>query len=63
MLAELDELNELTWHADVQTRSEWRRAGLKVGAPFEEAARFGFAIFHELASHAVEHDLPMKPDY
>jgi hypothetical protein len=63
LLGELRRLNESTWAASDEAISEWRRNGAEFGAPFEDSARFGFAIFYELTQLAVQHRLPMKLDY
>lgn len=63
LLAQLRSLNERTWRADDATLEGWRRAGAGQRGPFEQAARFGFAVVYELASRAAEHRLPMKLDY
>jgi hypothetical protein len=60
---ELCRLNESTWGASDETITEWRQEGAELGAPFEKSARFGFAVFYELAQLAVQHRLPMKLDY
>ena len=60
---QLQELNRRTWRADATTIGNWRRAGADFGAPFEVSARFGFAVFAELADEAARHRLPMKLDY
>ena len=61
--AQLHELNQRTWRANATTIADWRHTGADFGAPFEVSARFGFAVFAQLAEAAVEHRLPMKLDY
>jgi hypothetical protein len=63
LLAELRELNSRTWRAEDQLISQWRSDGAEFGAPLEESARFGFAVFYELAARSVAARLPMKLDY
>ncbi|MFL6237850.1 MAG: hypothetical protein ACJ76N_32330 [Thermoanaerobaculia bacterium] len=60
---QLRALNEATWKAGEETLSQWRQEGAEHGAPLETSARFGFAVFSELAALAVQHRLPMKLDY
>ncbi len=63
LLQELEELNRRTWVANGDTIAEWRANGADYGAPLETSARFGFAVFHALASESVRRRLPMKLDY
>lgn len=63
LAAQLGELNERTWRADVATLEEWRQAGAEHGAPFETSARFGFAVLSALAERGAEYELPIKLDY
>jgi hypothetical protein len=60
---QLRALNEASWKADEATISQWRQEGADYGAPLEQSARFGFAVFSQLAALAVQHRLPMKLDY
>lgn len=62
LLEELQELNRRTWGADETRIKEWRAEGLYDDA-LEGSARFGFAVFYELAQHSVRDRLPMKLDY
>lgn len=63
LLAELEELNRRTWAATAATIAQWRTDGAGHGAPLEVSARFGFAVFYELANESVRRLLPMKLDY
>jgi hypothetical protein len=63
LLAELDLLNSRTWKATPETADAWRREGCEHGSSLEVAARFGWAVVHGLAGHAVAHRLPMILDY
>jgi hypothetical protein len=59
---ELRALASRTVGDDRQALTAWRESP-DVDDSFEAAARFGLAIFLELAEHGVEHRLPMKLDY
>jgi len=63
LAAELRLLNDATWRADGEAVSAWRREGAESQDRFETSARFGFAVFSELADLAVQNRLPMKLDY
>lgn len=63
LLEQLNELNSRTWGADEATLVQWRKHPVDNLAPLEEGAKFAFAIFHWLASAAVEHKLVIKLDY
>lgn len=63
LLEQLQRLNESTWKASDEAITDWRREGAAFGAPFENSAQFGFAVFYELTQLAVQHRLPMKLDY
>jgi hypothetical protein len=60
---ELLMLNERTWRATKDEIAGWRREGADFRSPTETSARFGFAVFLDLAAKAVMHHLPMKLDY
>lgn len=60
---QLDELNQRTWRASPEVLAQWRVDGADHGAPLERSARFGFAVFHELAQAAIREQLPLKLDY
>jgi len=63
LIQELESLNVATWGATDEVIDDWRAEGADYGAPLEKSARFGFAIFYELAKLSVQHRLPMKLDY
>jgi len=63
LVGELESLNERTWQADPVELEQWRSAGAEYGAPLETSAKFGFAVFHHLATMSVNRRLPMKLDY
>jgi hypothetical protein len=60
---ELRTLNERTWRADEATIGAWSKEATDDDAPLEAGARFGFAVFSELAGKAREHRLVMQLDY
>jgi len=63
MLRELQLLNERTFKGDAEERKYWREDTPEFGEPFEIAARFGLAVFMDLAEQAIAHRLPLKLDY
>jgi hypothetical protein len=63
LLAQLRELNRVTWEADDETLAAWRREVPEKGSTFEALARFGFATVVDLAEGAASARLPMKLDY
>ena len=60
---ELLELNDKTWKADAQIITEWRDNGPSDTGNLEDAAKFGFSVFLDMANKAVENNLVMKLDY
>jgi hypothetical protein len=63
LLADLRAVNEATYRGSPSELAQWRREGAEHGGPFDEAARFGLAVFLELAASSVEERLPMRLDY
>jgi hypothetical protein len=63
LLAQLDHLNLATWNANSITLQAWRNMSVGHELPLETYARFGFAIFKELAEQSVTHGLVMQLDY
>lgn len=63
LLDELLELNRRTWATSGEQLAQWRAERPAYGATLETSARFGFAVFHELAQQSVRRGLPMKLDY
>jgi hypothetical protein len=63
LLRELEDLNQRGWQASESDLESWRQAGAETDAPLVTVARFGFAVFHSLATTSVEKKLPMKLDY
>lgn len=63
LASELASLNGSTWRVEEPEISEWRRDAPEPEGPLDESARFGFALFSELAALALQHRLPMKLDY
>ncbi len=66
-LAQIQELNARTYRGTANDLGEWRNDD-RVGEddpthPFEPNAKFGMAIFLDLARKAVEHRLPIVLDY
>lgn len=62
-LKQIEELNARTWRASTADLEEWRQAGPAEDNDFEQMARFGISVFHELARQAVDHRIPMLLDY
>lgn len=63
LLEQLRALNERTFKGTEEQRLEWRSKCPKPGAPFADAARFGLAVFMDLAEQSIAHRLPIKLDY
>jgi hypothetical protein len=63
LVRNLELLNDRTWRADDAAIRACRRQELAPQAPLEAGARAGFALFLELARHAVEHRLVVLLDY
>jgi hypothetical protein len=62
LLAELDELNRLSWKADLADLESWRQAPPEGQPGLEGLARFGLAVVRHLTARSVEHGLPMLLD-
>jgi hypothetical protein len=60
---QLEDLNSLTWRADLSRLIAWQREGSECGASLETGARFAFAILSGLADESVANRLPMLLDY
>ncbi|MGH7861955.1 MAG: hypothetical protein ACREOS_06895 [Candidatus Dormibacteraceae bacterium] len=63
LLTQLREVNEQCLRGTPRQLARWRRAGAEPGDTFLKQARFGLAVFLDLAEKAVAHHLPMKLDY
>ena len=63
LLAPLDHLNLATWNANSIASQAWRSISVGHELPLETYARFGFAIFKELAEQSVTQGLVMQLDY
>lgn len=63
LLEELHVLNERTFKGTEDDRVKWRLDVPEPGGSFEVAAKFGLAVFIELAERAIENRLPLKLDY
>lgn len=63
LLADLESLNAATWGARDLEQQGWAQSAIDHGSPLDEAAKFGWAMFHRLATLAVQHRLPMVMDY
>lgn len=61
--AQLGLLNDRTYRMTASERGEAAAATPDEGAAFNESARFGLALFMELADEAGETCMPMKLDY
>ncbi|MGH1456847.1 MAG: hypothetical protein ACRBDI_08710 [Alphaproteobacteria bacterium] len=59
---ELLALNDKTWQADSEEITRWLRDGFSDVGDLEHNAKFGFALFLDLANKAVDHNLIMKID-
>ena len=57
---QLEDLNGSTWKARPVQVDRWRREAPADEAPFEENARHGYAVLHDLVTRALEHRLPVK---
>ncbi len=60
---QLVDLNGITWRATRGAVAEWARSPISDQPPLDLSARYGFAVFLDLAERAVEHRLPMKLNY
>ena len=60
---DLQAINEQTFRGSASDIAQWRFEGAEHGGPFEDAAKFGLAVFLELAAESVKNRLPMKLDY
>ena len=63
LLAELRALNERTYRGSADDLARWRKEGAEADGPFNNAARFGLAVFVDLAEKSVREHLPMALDY
>ena len=63
LLSHLRDLNEQTFKGSDEEQESWRREGVEPEGEFDDAARFGLAVFLELAEKSVTDRLPMKLDY
>lgn len=65
LLQELNALNARSLRATTRDIERWRAEGPTEtpGNPFDQAMRFGYAVFVKLAEESVEHRLPMLLDY
>jgi hypothetical protein len=63
LLADLRAVNDASYAGSGPDLSRWRTDGAEYGGPFDDAARFGLAVFLELAERSVEERLPMRLDY
>jgi len=63
LLDHLDMLNDAVFHASPQDLAQWRQKGIPEDNVLPECARFGFAVFHHLASFSRNHCVPLKMDY
>lgn len=62
LLSELELLNSRTWQASSETLAEWQN-GSHDYQSLEGNAKFGFALFHKLATFSVEQKVPLMLDY
>jgi hypothetical protein len=63
LLAELRDLNARTFRGSAADLERWLQDGAEPQGPFDDSARFGLALFLDLAEKSVTHRLPMKLDY
>jgi hypothetical protein len=56
-------LNGKTFQGSAEDLAAWRRDAPEQGGPFDASARYGLALFTEMAEKSVTHRLPMKLDY
>ncbi|MBI5155578.1 hypothetical protein HZA57_10115 [Candidatus Poribacteria bacterium] len=63
LIAQLELLNERTFKSSPVERREWRRHAPELEGSFAEAARFGIAVFMEMAERAHTEGIPFKLDY
>jgi hypothetical protein len=63
LLRELRALNDRTYGGSTEDVARWRQDGAEPEGPFDDAARFGLAVFLELTQKSVEEQLPMRLDY
>ncbi len=63
LLAELQALNAATWGAAAATLERWRASPPQGAALLEDWARYGLAVFMEMAERSVAHSLPMKLEF
>jgi hypothetical protein len=63
LLEQLKRLNDECYRAEAETLAKWKYDGAGPQDTFEQAARFGLAMFLYHAKLSVEHRLPMKLDY
>lgn len=63
LVSQLRELNERTYRGTADELSRWRHKGAEADGPFDDSARFGLAVFLELAEKSVSDRLPMRLDY
>jgi hypothetical protein len=64
LLSALTDLHARTFRGGARDLSRWREEGPgPMGGPLEQAARFGLAVFLELAEKSVTYRLPMLLDY
>ena len=62
LLAELADLNSVSWKASTSDIEEWRNLKSQDYVPFEDLAKYGFAVLHNMAELSVRHHLPMTLD-
>ena len=63
LLAQLRYLNNRTFSASPEDFARWRTGEIEAGSNFEANAKYGLAVFLDLAESSVEHRLPIKLDY
>jgi hypothetical protein len=63
LLEQLRRLNNESYKADAETLGRWKYEREGSQGAFDQAARFGLAMFLHHAQLSVEHRLPMKLDY
>ena len=60
LLEQLRYLNSRTFSASPEDLARWRTSEVEADSNFEAHAKYGLAVFLELAENSVAHRLPIK---
>lgn len=63
LLLQLNTLNDTVFHGSSEDLARWSFDGPPPDNNLLGCARFGFAIFHRMATFSRDHSLPLKLDY